>query len=64
MNNLKWLVGKIKKVLFETEKDGIYTGYTPEYAEVCVRSDRDIANMILPVLITGVSRGHAEGRLA
>ena len=58
------LVGKIKKVLFETEKDGIYTGYTPEYAEVCVRSDRDITNMILPVLITGVSRGHAEGRLA
>jgi len=57
------LIGKEKKVLFETVKDGIYTGYTPEYSEVCVKADRDIRNIILPVVITGVSGGHAEGRL-
>jgi threonylcarbamoyladenosine tRNA methylthiotransferase MtaB len=60
-NYKKALIGKVKKVLFETEKDGVYTGYTEEYAEVRVKSEKDIRNLILPVKITDVRDGAAEG---
>ncbi len=57
------LIGKRTTVLFETEKNGVYTGYTPEYAEVSVESDRNIENLILPVEITGIFEGYSQAIL-
>ena len=57
------LVGKQRSVLFETEKDGIYIGYTPEYAEIRVKCDTDIRNLIFPVTISVGHENYAEGEV-
>ncbi|MBQ2720517.1 MAG: tRNA (N(6)-L-threonylcarbamoyladenosine(37)-C(2))-methylthiotransferase MtaB [Clostridia bacterium] len=57
------LVGKEKYVLFETEKNGIFTGYTPEYAEIRVKCERDIRNLIFPVIILAGHENYAEGEV-
>ena len=57
----KKLIGKVKEVLFETKTDGFFTGYTPEYVEVKVKSEKNIENLILPVRITDVCGGEAAG---
>ena len=57
----KKLIGTVRYVLFETEENGVYSGYTPEYVEVKVLSDKNIENLILPVKITDVKNGAATG---
>ena len=57
----KKLIGTVRYVLFETEENGVYSGYTPEYVEVMVLSDKNIENLILPVKITDVKNGAATG---
>ena len=44
-------VGKTYPVLFEQEKDGLYTGHAPNYAEVTVQG-RDLHNQVREVRIT------------
>lgn len=48
---LKSLQGKTLSVLFETEKNGIYEGYTKNYSRVEVKSKENISGKILNVKI-------------
>ena len=48
---LKGLCGKTLSVLFETEKNGIYEGYTKNYSRVEVKSEENITGKILNVKI-------------
>ena len=43
-------------VLFEQAENGLWTGYTGNYARVAVRSDAILANALHPVTL-GESRG-------
>ncbi len=47
--NKKYL-GKIIEVLFEEEKDGIWSGYTKNYIKVNLKSDANIENKIIKVI--------------
>lgn len=44
-------VGKVVSVLFEHRKDDLFTGLTPDYAEVGVKTDCDLTNKILTAKI-------------
>lgn len=46
--------GRTVQVLFETERDGLYHGYTRNYTPVCMASQSDIRTQTLLVRITGV----------
>ncbi len=49
---LKELRGKTLSVLFETENNGIYEGYTKNYSRVEVKSNENITGRILNIKIT------------
>jgi threonylcarbamoyladenosine tRNA methylthiotransferase MtaB len=51
------------EVLFEQEKDGLYTGHAPNYVLVGVESDEDLHNRILPVTVTAVMDGGVRGEI-
>jgi threonylcarbamoyladenosine tRNA methylthiotransferase MtaB len=57
------MVGQTVEVLFEQEKDGLYTGHAPNYVLVGVESDEDLHNQILPVTVTAVMDGGVRGEL-
>jgi threonylcarbamoyladenosine tRNA methylthiotransferase MtaB len=57
------MVGQTVEVLFEQEKDGLYTGHAPNYVLVGVESDEDLHNQILPVTITAVMDGGVRGEI-
>ncbi|MFR6694400.1 MAG: hypothetical protein ACLUS6_10650 [Dysosmobacter sp.] len=42
---LEGCVGQTYPVLYEQEKDGLYTGHAPNYCEVCVRAE-DLHNKV------------------
>lgn len=50
------LYGEMHDVLFEQAENGVWTGYTGNYARVAVRSDAILANALHPVTL-GESRG-------
>ncbi len=50
--------GKTVSVLFEHRKNGLFTGLTPDYAEVGVKTDCDLTNKILTAKIIS-SRGES-----
>ncbi len=52
INFIKNQIGKTAKVLFETEKDGFYEGYTENYLRVKVNSKNDLCGQIYNVVIT------------
>lgn len=56
-------VGKVVSVLFESEAAGFQTGLTGEYVRVNVRTDRNLTNRLLPVLITSADHDACEGEL-
>ncbi|MBR5534013.1 MAG: tRNA (N(6)-L-threonylcarbamoyladenosine(37)-C(2))-methylthiotransferase MtaB [Ruminiclostridium sp.] len=61
-----WLtswVGQTVPVLFEEEKGGFWRGYTPQYMEVKVQSDRDLHNQLYPVAVTAAGQNEVFGRL-
>ncbi|MBQ9852029.1 MAG: tRNA (N(6)-L-threonylcarbamoyladenosine(37)-C(2))-methylthiotransferase MtaB [Ruminiclostridium sp.] len=61
-----WLtgwVGQTVPVLFEEEKGGFWRGYTPQYMEVKVQSDRDLHNQIHNVAVTAAGENQVFGRL-
>lgn len=47
-------IGKSAEVLFEEEKDGLWSGYTKNYVRVFVESDENLENKILKVEIKDV----------
>ena len=55
-------VGRTLHVLFETEKDGLWTGHSENYLETSVRG-ADLRGKVLPVLITGTSGALLSGQL-
>ena len=47
-------IGKIVKVLFEEEKQGVYKGHTQNYILVYCESDEDLSNKIIEVKCNGI----------
>lgn len=48
---LEGYVGKTVSVLFETQKDGVWSGYTRNYIPVEYPSDKDLSNTVITVKI-------------
>lgn len=62
-NFLKAQCGKTEKVLFETESDGYWEGYTGNYTRVKVKSAGDLEGKILPVVLTAANEDYCIGEL-
>lgn len=60
---LKAQIGKVFFVLFETGKDGIQEGYTPNYTRVLINCDKHLTGQILPVLITEAHENYCFGKI-
>lgn len=60
---LKAQCGKTEKVLFETESDGYWEGYTGNYTRVKVKSADDLEGKILPVVLTAANEDYCIGEL-
>ena len=61
--NAERFIGRTFDILFETEKDGAYTGHAPNMLEVCVRADEDVKGKIVPVTLTGYDGEKAIGEV-
>ena len=59
---LEGCVGQTYPVLYEQEKDGLYTGHAPNYCEVCVRAE-DLHNKIIDTKIVGIDGDALIGEL-
>ena len=59
---LEGCVGQTYPVLYEQEKDGLYTGHAPNYCEVCVRAE-DLHNIIIDTKIVGIDGDVLIGEL-
>jgi len=60
----KKMVGKIEPVLFETSKNGFWTGYTSNFLKVKVQSEKNLKNKIQNVHILDFSRNILFGELS
>ena len=60
---MEQFVGREELVLFEQEKKGYWTGLTDTYIRVKVRSERNLANQLLPVRLERVEEQSMLGRL-
>ena len=60
---LKAQCGKTEKVLFETESDGYWEGYTGNYTRVKLKSAGDLEGKILPVVLTAANEDYCIGEL-
>ena len=60
---LKGQVGRCEEVLFETYKNGIAEGYTPNYTRVKVASGKSLSGQILEVLITQSFDDYCTGEI-
>lgn len=56
-------VGSKTEVLFETENDGYWEGYSTHYLRVRVKSDQDLKNQIRTVALESSSAGTLQGSL-
>ena len=45
----KFYFSKPQEVLFEEQKDGVWTGYTSNYVKVSYKSDKNLENKILKI---------------
>ncbi len=61
--NVERFMGKKFAVLFETEKDGVYTGHTENMLEVRTVCDDDIRGKIVNVKITGCDGENVCGEI-
>lgn len=59
---LEGCVGQTYPVLYEQEKDGLYTGHAPNYCEVCVRAE-GLHNRIINTKIVGIDGDALIGEL-
>lgn len=60
---MQTMVGKTAEVLFETEQDGFYEGYTENYLRVKVYSPYNICGEIRTVRISAAENGYCYGEL-
>ncbi len=60
---LKGLEGKTVPVLFETEKDGYFEGYTPNYSRVLVKTEQSLSGKILNVRLIKAFTDHILGEI-
>ena len=60
---MKSYIGKSVSVLFETPKNNIQQGYTPNYTPVLVKNENNLCGQILDVKITSVYEDYCEGIL-
>ncbi len=60
---LSSLVGSTLSVLFETEENGFWVGYTENYAKVVVESDENLNGQLLEVEIFSSKDEYCEGKL-
>ena len=60
---LKAQCGKTEKVLFETESDGYWEGYTGNYTRVKVKSAGDLEGKIMQVVLTAANEDYCIGEL-
>ncbi len=60
---LNSLVDKTFSVLFETEENGYFEGYTKNYSRVKVKHDKDITGKILDVKITSAENDYCIGEI-
>ena len=60
---LKQYLGKKVKVLFENYKDGILTGFTPNYIKVKVKGESVLCGTIQDVVITSLEKDTTLGNL-
>lgn len=56
-------LNRVQSVLFETQQDGIYTGYTPNYTRVYAPCSRNICGEILSVRLLTVKDGACAGEI-
>ncbi len=61
--NAERFAGRTVDVLFETEKDGVYTGHAPNMLEVCVKCGEDIRGKILPTTLIEYDGEKVVGKL-
>ncbi len=57
-------LGKIENVLFESRKNGVWSGLTDTYIRVQVKSSLDLKNRLLPVRLEKVENRGITGTLA
>ncbi len=60
---LRKQIGTIQSVLFETQKQGINEGYSPNYTRVCVKCADNLEGEIIDVKITKSFDDYAEGEI-
>lgn len=52
---LKAQINKVETVLFETRRhDGLFEGYTMNYTQVYVKTDKDLSNKLIPIKLTEI----------
>ena len=56
-------IGRPLSVLFETYRDGIWTGHSDSYIEVCVKDERDLHAQLLDVIPKKAKDGKIWGEL-
>jgi threonylcarbamoyladenosine tRNA methylthiotransferase MtaB len=61
--NAERFIGRTVEVLFETEKDGVYTGHAPNMLEVCARCGEDLRGKIVPVTLIGYDGEKVTGKM-
>jgi len=55
------LVGERVNVLFESQKDGVWEGYCPQFVKVKVQSKEDLSNQIRAVQVMSWKGKSLEG---
>lgn len=60
---LKSQIGKVFPVLFETETDGFFEGYTPNYSRVLVKSTEPLSGKIYNTQIISAEDDYCIGKL-
>lgn len=60
---LRKQIGTIQSVLFETQKQGINEGYSPNYTRVCVKCADNLEGEIIDVKITKSFDDYAQGEI-
>ncbi len=60
---MKNTVGQSLEVLFETEEEGLYFGYTPNYIRVGVKAAENLSGKVKKVKITRVNKDFCQGEL-
>jgi threonylcarbamoyladenosine tRNA methylthiotransferase MtaB len=58
------MIGQLTEVLFESEQDGHWEGYSSNYLRVRIKSDLNLKNEIKKVRITGIIGGKLAATLA